>query len=90
MVKGFAGGLEPPLPQRLKARALSEFKGAGYKEAFRRAKLNFNHQDHCFEVTTTGDQSSGILTSMLYGEALAITAPYQNAAVGDWLDIIPL
>ncbi|MEZ4630938.1 MAG: molybdopterin molybdotransferase MoeA [Deinococcales bacterium] len=85
------GGLEPPLyHQRLKARALSEFKGAGYKEAFRRAKLNFNHQDHCFEVTTTGDQSSGILTSMLYGEALAITAPYQNAAVGDWLDIIPL
>ena len=85
-------GKTDPLPyyERIHALAKTEFKGAGFKEAFRRAVLSYNTQTHNYEVVTTGNQSSGILTSMLFGNSLVIVPEYQNIEAGSWVEVIKL
>ena len=84
-------GLTEPLTfeRRLVATAGSAFKGAGYKEAFRRATLSFDAQ-RGYTAHSTGNQSSGVLTSMLTADCLAVVPPEQNIGVGDRLEVIPL
>ncbi len=79
-----------PYHQRTHALAKTEFKGAGFKEAFRRAVLSYNTQTQNYEVVTTGNQSSGILTSMLFGNSLVIVPEYQNIEAGRWVEVIKL
>ena len=76
--------------RRYRAKAASDFKGAGFKEAFRRASLAFNMESAQFEVASTGNQSSGILTSMIKGECLTVVPAHQDVAAGEFLDVIPL
>jgi molybdopterin molybdotransferase len=83
------GSSEPlPYDRRLVATAASEFKGAGFKEAYRRGVLT--HQSGRYLVSSTGDQSSGILTSMLFGNCLAVIPPHTDIAQGETLEVIPL
>ncbi len=84
-------GLTEPLPweRRLVATAGSAFKGAGYKEAFRRATLTFD-ADRGYTVCSTGNQSSGVLTSMLAADCLAVVPLQRDIGVGERLEVIPL
>jgi len=84
-------GLTEPLPleRRLVATAGSAFKGAGRKEAFRRATLSFD-ADRGYIAYSTGNQSSGVLTSMLTADCLAVVPPQQDIGVGEQLEVIPL
>jgi molybdopterin molybdotransferase len=78
-----------PFHRRLTATAGTAFRGAGYKVAFRRATLEF-HPERGYLARSTGEQGSGILTSMLYADALAVVPPHRDIAAGERLEIIPL
>lgn len=83
------GSAEPlSYERRVVATALASFKGAGFKEAFRRGILVFGPEG--YTVHSTGDQSSGILTSMLVGNALAVVPPHGHVEKGERLEVIPL
>lgn len=83
------GSSEPlPYERRVVATAASDFKGAGFKEAFRRGVLT--HQSGKYMVSSTGDQSSGILTSMLFGNCLAVVPPHRDILQGEAIDVIAL
>jgi molybdopterin molybdotransferase len=84
-------GLAEPLPfeRRLAVTAGTAFKGAGYKEAFRRAKLSFD-ADRGYTAYSTGNQSSGVLTSMLAADCLAVVPPERDIGVGEQLEVMPL
>lgn len=85
-----SSGETTPLPyhQRLKAIADSDIKGAGAKENFARVKLSFSGGN--YRATTTGNQSSGVLTSMLFADGLAIVPPGTNVTKGEGLEVTPL
>ncbi len=83
------GSTDPLLyHRRIHATARSPFKGAGFKEAFWRCVLEFG--PHGPTVRTTGNQSSGILTSMLFANALAVVPPHGEVREGGGLEVIPL
>lgn len=86
-----AHGDTTPLPyyQRIIARAATPLKGAGFKEVFARIKLT-QADDASFSVTATGAQGSHVISSMLHADGLAIVPPYQQIAVGDTVEVIPL
>ncbi len=85
-------GSSHPLPyyQRLSAIAGSIFKGAGFKEAFRRGVLEFDQDSGQYQVHSTGSQSSGVLTSMLYANCLVIVPAHQQIEEGQNVAVIPL
>lgn len=72
---------------RLRATALTPFKGAKGKRAFRRGILAF--QDGLV-VRSTGNQSSGVLRSMAVGNALVALPEDRDAEVGEEVEVIPL
>jgi molybdopterin molybdotransferase len=80
-------GETTPLPyhQRIKAVADSDIKGAGVKENFARVKLSFS--DGNYHASTTGNQSSGVLTSMLFADGLAIIPPGTTISKGEGLEV---
>ncbi|MDQ3460629.1 MAG: molybdopterin molybdotransferase MoeA [Deinococcota bacterium] len=78
-----------PFERRVTATAEDTFKGAGYKTAFRRARLLFD-PERGYRAHSTGEQGSGLLTSMLYADALAIVPPHQDVEVGERLEVISL
>jgi molybdopterin molybdotransferase len=41
-------------------------------------------------VRTTGNQSSGVLRSMAFGNALVVLPPDQDAREGEEVEVIPL
>lgn len=84
------GSSEPlPFERRLVAMAATPFKGAGRKEAFRRATLTFD-PNQGYLAHSTGNQSSGVLTSMLKADCLAVVPPHRDIAAGERLEVIPL
>ncbi len=83
------GSTEPLLyHRRIHATARSPFKGAGFKEAFWRCVLEFGPDGPT--ARTTGNQSSGVLTSMLFANALAVVPPHGEVREGAGLEVIPL
>jgi molybdopterin molybdotransferase len=93
LVKAFlqqATGETTPLPyqQRFTAIAATDIKGAGVKENFARVKLSFSNGN--YHASTTGNQSSGVLTSMLFADGLALVPPSTNVVKGDSLEVIGL
>ena len=84
-------GQSKPLPYHDRQTAITDvpLKSAGFKETFVRLVLK-QAQDGRLHVTTTGSQNSGVLTSMLYANALAIVPPHTEYTVGDQLELIPL
>ncbi len=77
-----------PYYSRRKAVAATELKGAGFKEHFSRVKLESQHNH--WLASSTGNQSSGVLTSMLLADALAIIPPDTHYQPGDILEVITL
>lgn len=86
-----AHGDTTPLPynQRIKAKAATPLKGAGFKEVFARIRLT-QADDASFSVTATGAQGSHVISSMLHADGLAIVPPHQHIGVGDTVEVIPL
>jgi molybdopterin molybdotransferase len=85
-----SAGETTPLPyhQRSIAIADSDIKGAGVKENFARVRLSYAPDG--LHAATTGNQSSGVLTSMLFANGLAIVAPGTNIKQGEGLEVIRL
>lgn len=78
-----------PYDKRTPAVAGSPFKGSGFKETFARATLSFDAAGR-YVATSTGNQSSGVLRSLLLADALAVVPPHTNVEVGGALEVIPL
>lgn len=78
-----------PYHTRVTATAETPFKGSGFKETFARAVLTF-HAEGGLRARSTGNQSSGVLRSLLLANALAVVPPHADVAVGDRLELIPL
>ncbi|WP_022797335.1 molybdopterin molybdotransferase MoeA [Thermus islandicus] len=76
---------EPPY-RPLKARALTPFKGARGKKAFRRGVLLLPEGT----VRTTGDQGSFVLRSMALANALVVLPPDRDAREGEEVEVLPL
>ncbi|MDZ7703112.1 MAG: gephyrin-like molybdotransferase Glp [Trueperaceae bacterium] len=85
-------GSASPLPyhRRIVATAACDFKGAGFKEAFRRSTVRLDSKTGTYSVDTTGNQSSGVLTSMTQADGLAVVPPYQDVSAGDRIEVIVL
>ena len=84
------GSAEPPLfHQRAKAIAATDFKGSGFKVTLNRAALTFGTSGG-YLAHTTGTQSSGVLTSMLRADALALVPPHTQVKAGDEVEVILL
>jgi molybdopterin molybdotransferase len=79
-----------PLPyhQRVRAIADTDIKGAGVKENFARVILSYEKDG--LHVKTTGNQSSGVLTSMLFADGLAVVPATASYKKGDGLEVIRL
>ena len=77
---------DPPY-RSLRAKALTPFKGAQDRKAFRRGVLSFEGE---LVVRSTGNQSSGVLRSMALGNALVALSPGQDAQEGEMVEVIPL
>jgi molybdopterin molybdotransferase len=74
--------------KRTWAVADSDIKGAGVKENFARVRLLQNQAG--LHATTTGNQSSGVLTSMLFADGLAVVPAGVNYKKGERLEVIRL
>lgn len=79
----------PPYFDRLEAITDVPLKGAGFKETFIRLFLK-QELDGKYHVTTTGNQNSGVLSSMLLADALAIVPPHKSFEPGEVLEVIRL
>ncbi|MFN4232862.1 gephyrin-like molybdotransferase Glp [Thermus sp.] len=77
---------DPPY-RSLTAKALTPFKGARDRKAFRRGVLTFEGE---LLVRTTGNQSSGVLRSMALGNALVVLPPGRDVGEGEMVEVIPL
>lgn len=84
------GSLEPlPYFTRLPAIAATSFKHAGFKETFARTTLLIGN-DGRYRAGSTGNQSSGVLRSLLLADGLAVIPPHTDVTEGDRLEVIPL
>ena len=84
-------GSSEALPYQNRQSAITDvpLKSAGFKETFIRLVAK-QGEDGYLHVTTTGNQNSGVLTSMLYANALAIVPPHTEYGIGDRLEVIGL
>ncbi len=78
-----------PYDVRVPAVAGSPFRGSGFKETFARATLSFDAEGR-YVASSTGNQSSGVLRSLLLADALAVVPPHTHVEVGGRLEVIPL
>ena len=78
-----------PYDVRIPAVAGTPFKGSGFKETFARVTLSFDAEGRTV-ASSTGNQSSGVLRSLLLADALAVVPPHTNVEVGGRLEVIPL
>ncbi|UCH24997.1 MAG: molybdopterin molybdotransferase MoeA [Trueperaceae bacterium] len=86
---GFLRRLSPlPYQQRLTATASQVFRASGFKETFQRVVLT--HEVGGPMVSSTGNQSSGVLNSMATARALAVLPPHATVHEGERLEVIPL
>ena len=84
------GSTEPLSYYRRKpAYAATPFRGAGFKETFTRVTLRYD-ADGRTVAASTGNQSSGVLRSLLLADALAVIPPHTSVEVGEKLEVIPL
>ncbi len=76
---------EPPY-LRMEAEVETPFKGAKGKTVFRRGVLRYQGG---WRVASTGNQSSAVLRSMAFGNALVVVPPDQDLSPGAWAEVIP-
>lgn len=78
---------DPPF-SAIKAVADTPFTSNPTKRVYRRAVMSW--KDGRYHVSSTGNQSSGVLRSMAVGNALVVLASGAVASAGDAVDVIPL
>ena len=84
------GSTEPlPYYRRRPAYAATPFKGSGFKETFARVTLSYDAEGRTL-ANSTGNQSSGVLRSLLLADALTVVPPHTSIGVGEKLEVIPL
>jgi molybdopterin molybdotransferase len=81
-------GITEPAVKTVRARALTAFKGAGQKLGLMRGLLEPDGDG--FTVRNFGNQSSGVLRSMVESNALVIIAPQTDVMAGDVVEVIRL
>ena len=83
-------GKTEPLPYYRRQTVVSgmKLKGAGFKETFTRVRLEAKGTQ--LTAVSTGNQSSGVLTSMLFADALVAIPPHTVYEVGDKVEVIRL
>lgn len=83
-------GSTQPIPyyQRRPVDAATPFKGSGFKETFARVTLSYDADGRTL-ASSTGNQSSGVLRSLLLADALAVIPPHKDVEVGGRLEVIP-
>ena len=79
-----------PYQRRVLALADSDFKGAANKETLRRGRLHFDAELRSYRIASTGNQSSGILTSMLHANALTVIPANEEIKQGQTVEVIVL
>jgi len=77
-----------PYQRRLTAEAASIMRASAAKETFQRVKLQ--RRGERLLAMTTGNQSSGIMRSMVEADALAVLDPGRVIRPGAALEVIPL
>ncbi len=83
------GRSDPPY-RRVRALAEDFFKGAGRKVAFRRAVLRYDHEaPGGHRAASVDSQSSGVLRSMAFGNALVVVPPHSRVEAGEVVEVIP-
>lgn len=84
-------GSTDPIPYRTRLPAVAEapFAGSGFKETFARTVLTLD-PERGYLAASTGNQSSGVLRSLLLADALAVVPPHTDVAVGERLEVILL
>jgi len=73
---------------KLEATADTPFRPNPTKRVYRRAVMSW--ENGRYHVVTTGNQSSGVLRSMVEGNALVVLESKVSANPGDVVDVIPL
>ena len=81
-------GIVEPAFETVTASALTPFRGAGQKLALLRGLLERNGA--AWTIRNFGNQSSGILRSMVEANGLAIVPAGQDVAVGEQLEVVRL
>lgn len=81
------GGIVAPV-SRYRVRAGFSVTKPGTREEFLRVR--FVGEGDARRAELTGNQSSGVLTSLSRAEALAVLPAGESISEGDWLEIIPL
>ncbi len=76
-----------PYARRRPAYATTPFKGSGFKETFARVTLGYDADGRTL-ASSTGNQSSGVLRSLLLADALAVVPPHTTIEVGERLEVI--
>ncbi|HGY10104.1 MAG TPA: molybdopterin molybdenumtransferase MoeA [Oceanithermus profundus] len=83
------GRSDPPY-RRVRALAEGFFKGAGHKVAFRRAVLRYDPEaPGGHRAASVDSQSSGVLRSMAFGNALVVVPPHTHVEAGEVVEAIP-
>ncbi|ADI15500.1 gephyrin-like molybdotransferase Glp [Truepera radiovictrix] len=77
-----------PYDARVTGVAETPFRGSGFKETFARATLTFENGG--YRARSTGNQSSGVLRSLLVADALAVVPPHTDILAGERLELIML
>ena len=75
-------------PPRFAVRSGFAVARPGTREEFIRVSLEGSGT--AMRATLTGSQSSGVLSSLSEADGVAVIAPGQTVAEGDWLDVIPM
>ncbi len=79
--------VEPPIPWKLPAGfTLPE---SGVRQEYLRVRVD-RESEGMPAMRLTGNQGSGILSSVSHCDGLAVVPPHTAVAVGDWLRFIPL
>src|SRR5262249_35960079 len=73
---------------RIWARARAPIPNPGYRRGYLRVRLTGN--GHGFEAELTGDQGSGILSSMTMADGLAVVAGGTTIPAGESVEVIVL
>ncbi len=79
--------VEPPIPWKLPAGFT--LPGSGVRQEYLRVRVD-RESEGMPALRLTGNQGSGILSSVSHCDGLAVVPPHTAVSVGDWLRFIPL
>jgi molybdopterin molybdotransferase len=83
-------GITEPAPPLMRARSQEVLRKKPGRTEYQRGIATRNAQGE-LQVVTTGNQGSGVLSSMVQANCLIVLSHTQSTAqVGDWVDVLML